>query len=132
MPPMPDPETELGPEVLMMRNYLAELSMRHNALVADVAQEFNACAGQVSAMRQEMADQQNKMTITETMLMEHQRKLAITETTFLGHNQRIRGCDQLLNATGKDMADQVTSIIKAAEEIKQQVKRDIRTIEDYV
>ena len=50
----------------------------------------------------------------------------------MGHDPRIRGCDQLLSATAKDMADQVANMFKAADEIKEQVKRDLRVIEDYV
>jgi hypothetical protein len=59
MPPMPDPQGELGPEVLMMRNYMAELSARHNALVADVSQEFKACAGQVAELRSDLQGMSN-------------------------------------------------------------------------
>ena len=40
MPQMPDPSNTTVEELLMLRNYVSELTARHNALTRDTTKEF--------------------------------------------------------------------------------------------
>ena len=110
MPDMLDPANSVGNELLMVRNYLAQLAGRHNKFVGDVNQEFFNTA--------------QAFVKIQNYTLEVDRKLGVVEKTFSGHDQRIVSNDVWLKSVCQEMTDQVAAMFKKGDELTAQVRKE--------
>ena len=98
MPDMPDPASTIGEEMLMVRNYVAQMASRHNAFVGDVNLEFfNTAQAFVKIL---------------SYTVEVDRKLGVVEGTFAGHDQRILSNDVWLKSVCQNMTEQLKDMVR--------------------
>jgi len=118
MPDMAEPAGSQGEELLNLRNYVTQLTQRHNGFVQDVTKEFFSTSEWLKQF--------------QVTAGEHERKLSVTESLLGTHDQRIQSNDVWLKSVCKDMADNFKLLMEKADAARAEVDSKLLRVDQYI
>ena len=130
MPAMPDPQDTQGAEMLMLRNYVAELAGRHNTFVVDATTEFHNTHAKFQEVNAWSIGTDDKLGLVEKAMMSHDNDFGLVEKSLMDHNQRILSNESWVQAVSRDFTQEMPLVYKKAEALAEQVRLEVKGLED--